>query len=313
VTVKKRPSSRQKKRKSKGTASAYKLIPVSDDLEELLEGGKRIIAVPTAEPGPTAGEINEEEILGISDLVFVCPIGTVCDLSSFDFSGAKSHVIDFYVQRLIKGRSTDAFAAVLVVHQLCDKPGLVAPTMRRLQASHEPTFATVTGYIFNPEDDKIIVALSFTLDESANKRLSDITRELEAQEDSSGKVGMEADALDQLQDIEQAMQRVQAPVVRRFQHVLDGLAGRNFGTNEANAAVAARIQSIANGLKKRIAAPDGKPTVLRWRQSGKYGSFELRAQHGGVTKTVLSSVNLPDQMTLTDQPLGLRRQRRRES
>lgn len=86
------------------------------------------------------------------------------------------------------------------------------------------------------------------------------------------------------------------PVRADLQAVLDRLAGRNFGSLEANQAVAVAIQQLLIRLERRVRCQGcGQPASLRCRLTtqSKSGCFQFDHRFGGRSTNHMGPTSLP--------------------
>jgi hypothetical protein len=105
-----------------------------------------------------------------------------------------------------------------------------------------------------------------------------------------------------------------SPVRRGLEELLLALAGKSFGSLEANQVVARGVQELLNRLGLRVACPKegcGRPAVLRCAAAGnsKQGVFHFDHSSGGKRTTHMGSSAFPC-LTLVNTPPDRRRSAR---
>jgi predicted RNA-binding Zn-ribbon protein involved in translation (DUF1610 family) len=100
-----------------------------------------------------------------------------------------------------------------------------------------------------------------------------------------------------------------APLVAELQAMLDGLAGRSFGSLEANQAVTRQLVVLLNRLGMRVECPGcGQPAILRCSPMArrKDGAFRFEHRLPGRTTYHMAAAALP-RLKLVPYPPDLRR------
>jgi hypothetical protein len=114
-----------------------------------------------------------------------------------------------------------------------------------------------------------------------------------------------------LRQLGDGLTALNAPVRRGMEELLIALAGKSFGSLEANQAVARGVQGLLNRLGLRVACPKagcGKPAVLRCAAAGnsRQGVFHFDHSSSNRRTTHMGSSAFPS-LTLVDAPPDRRR------
>jgi hypothetical protein len=121
--------------------------------------------------------------------------------------------------------------------------------------------------------------------------------------EDAGKIGANLDK------IEAGVVSRLAPLVAELQELLDGLAGRSFGSLEANQAVTRQLVALLNRLGMRVECPGcGQPAIPRCAPMArrKDGAFRFEHRLPGRTTYHLAAAALP-RLKLVPHPPDLRR------
>lgn len=103
------------------------------------------------------------------------------------------------------------------------------------------------------------------------------------------------------------------PIIQNLQVLLDSLAGKSFGSLEANEAIARSIQKMLLRLQLRVECPKcHEPAMLHFRIAGtsRHGSFQFKHHVNGHESRHLASTVLPA-LKLVPAPPDPRRKKKK--